>query len=685
MTSPSSPSQILLIDPSAGSRTETSERLQIAFPEATIVAAETDQPSAEPYDLVVTESGWPGARGAEVVRRLLARDPRRPVVVLTGHGDEMMAAEMMRAGAADYLPRTEAGLRRLPAAVRQAWEEAGRRREQAAGAQEAGPVPEASQRARELAIIHQVAMATASVLDLDELLHQTTRVIVSTLYPDVFGFVLWDEATDTFRAHPSYHGIPPAGYDIAVPLEESIAGKVVRTGRPQIVDDVAQAPDYFQIVAETRSEITVPVHVGGRVIGVINAESARLRAFSEDDLRFLTTLAGQVASAIERTQLYSDLQENAAQLAVEVAARTVELQEERDRMLAILEGAGEGILFTDCQGKIQYVNPAMERQTGYTRDECLGRDARLWYREEFGRKAYARMRKAVMAGERWSGEVACWRKDLSVFDAAVTVSPLYGEQGELTGYVTIQADISQVKEIERLKSKFVANVSHELRTPLTNIKTYVSLLERGQLEKRERYVEVIRWETERLERLIQDLLDLSQLDASEGRLALRPLNLSQMVDRLVRAFGARTKRKGISVRVSLPAGLPMVMADEERLQQVLQNLLANALAYTPSGGQVWIEGGWDSRQAGMPTVWLRMKDNGLGIAADEVPLLFDRFYRGSAAQSSNEPGTGLGLAICKEILARHGGRIEVEPTNGTGAAFRIWLVAARAEDGVNGR
>lgn len=668
-----SPVHILLVDPCEETRTHSVEQLQLAFPDATIVPVEVPSSSGERYDLVVTECCWAGVRGATVVRRLLAQDPFRPVIVLTARGDELLAAEMMRAGAADYLPRTEAGLQRLSEAIHCAWEEAQRPPEQPEAATQHA---QETQRARELAIIHQVAVATASVMDLDELLHQTTQVIVSTLYPDVFGFVLWDETTGTFRAHPSYYGIPAAGYDIPVPLENSVTGKVVRTGLPQLVDDVSQVSDYFKIVKETRSEIAVPVRAGGRVIGVINAESARPHAFSEDDLRFLTTLAGQVASAIERTQLYSDLQEDAAQLAMEVALRTMELQEERDRMLAILESAGEGILFTDCQGKIQYVNPAMERQTGYTRSECLGRDPRLWYREETGRKAYAAMHRAVLDGERWSGEVVCWRKDLSVFDAAVTVSPLYGEQGELTGVVTIQADISHLKEIERLKSKFVANVSHELRTPLTNIKTYVSLLERGQMERRQHYVEVIKWETKRLERLIQDLLDLSRLDAGEGRFSLRPLTLSQAVHKLVSVFSARAERKGIAIDIALPTLLPSVLADEERLQQVLHNLLANALAYTPAGGKVKIEAGWDGRHSETPTVWLRVEDNGPGIAPDEVGLLFDRFYRGQAAHTSNEPGTGLGLAICKEILTRHGGRIEVEPTDGSGAAFKVWLVAA---------
>ncbi|HSM58006.1 MAG TPA: GAF domain-containing protein [Candidatus Sulfomarinibacteraceae bacterium] len=530
---------------------------------------------------------------------------------------------------------------------------------------------ETRQRANELEIVYQVAVSTATVVDIDRLIGETTAFIAERIYPDVFGFILLDEETGSFVPHASYHGLPQEGFETSVPLDSSITGRVVRTGEPLVVPDVREHPLYFSIVEETRSEIAVPLHAAGRVIGAINVESRERNAFSHADLRFLTTLARQVASAYERAQLYEDLEQHAAQLADEVRRRTSELQAERDRMLAILESAGEGILFTDCDGTILYVNPALERQTGYTRNECQGKSLHLWKDRKTAPHVFDDMWQTVLDGERWHGEVVNRRKDGSRFDAAVTITPLYDQHGELTGSVGVQADISHLKEVDRLKSKFIANVSHELRTPLTNIRMYASLLERGEVNRWEHYLEVIQYETDRLTRLIQDLLDLSRLEAQPDSDQTRPVNVPELVREMMRAFGARAERKQIELVAELDHEVPPVLTDRSEFHQVLNNLVANALAYTPDGGHVCVM--VDTKEVdGRGMLRLRVADDGPGITESDLPRLFDRFYRGEAAQRSNEPGTGLGLAICKEIVANNRGRIEVDSAVGDGSTFTVW-------------
>ncbi|MFW6182451.1 MAG: GAF domain-containing protein [Chloroflexota bacterium] len=530
---------------------------------------------------------------------------------------------------------------------------------------------ETRQRANELEIVYQVAVATASVVDIDSLIAETTAFIAERIYLDVFGFILLDEETGRFVPHASYHGLPQEGFETSVPVDNSITGRVVRTGEPLVVPDVREHPLYFPIVQETRSEIAVPLHAAGRVIGAINVESRERNAFSHADLRFLTTLARQVASAFERAQLYKDLEQDAAQLANEVRKRTSELQAERDRMLAILESAGEGILFTDYDGVILYVNPALERQTGYTRDECLGQSLHLWKDKNNTPHVFDEMWQTVLDGERWHGEVVNRRKDGSRFDAAVTITPLYDQSGELTGSVGIQADISRLKEVDRLKSKFIANVSHELRTPLTNIRMYASLLERGEVDRWKHYLEVIQYETDRLTRLIQDLLDLSRLEARPDTDRTRPVDVREVVREMMSAFAARAERNQIELAVELDSDIPPILTDRSEFHQVLNNLVANALAYTPGGGTVCLMVDTE-RTDGQELLRLRVMDDGPGIAETELPRLFDRFYRGEAAHRSNEPGTGLGLAICKEIVVNNGGRIEVDSVVGVGSTFTVW-------------
>jgi PAS domain S-box-containing protein len=560
---------------------------------------------------------------------------------------------------------------------------------------------ETRQRAKELAILHQVALATAATVNVDDLIQQTTELIAATLYPDVFGFVLIDSTTGKLQPHPTYHGIPGHALKQNIPYESSVTGYVARTGQPLLLKDVTRDPLYYQVLPTTRSEVAVPLNVRERVRGVINVESPQLNAFSENDVRFLTTLAGQVSIALERATLYESLQEYTAHLAQEVNRRTAELRAERDRNLAVLDSAGEGVFFTDCHGVILYVNPAMTRLTGYTVVESLGQTPRLWHAVSHavthavthaashavshavthaGSETasavdpYRKMWVAIQRGVAWSGEMVNRRRDGSFYDAHLTMAPIHSTIGELTGFVGIQSDISHLKEVDRLKSKFVSNVSHELRTPLTNIKTYLTLLQRGKPERKEHYLAVLQHETDRLTALIQHLLDLSRLETEAAPLQLQPTDVYEVAVRLMDSFMAKAESKQIKLHLELSPGLPKAMAEPYRLEQVLTNLVGNALAYSDDGGKVVIRAGAEQNETDSH-LWLSVTDNGPGIPPEEMPRLFERFFRGQLAHERNIPGTGLGLAICKEIIERHQGSLEVESVPGEITVFRVRLLA----------
>ncbi len=530
---------------------------------------------------------------------------------------------------------------------------------------------EISRRVNELEILHQVAMETAVALDVDQLLQKTTETIAATLYPHVFGFVLVDDVSGELRTHTSYHGVDKILTLKATPMGASVVGRVVQTGLPLIIADVSQEKHYFAGNPETRSEIAVPLKVGTKIVGVVNVESPQLNTFNNRDAQFLSTLAGQVAGAIERARLYEALRGQAVQLTKQVTLRTAELQTERDRTLTILESAGEGIILTDLEAHILYINPAMERITGYSRAELVGLNPRILGSGQTSRLVYQELWKNLTQGQRWSGEVINRRKDGVLYDAALTVTPITNQFQEVTGYVSVQSDISRLKELDRLKTKFVSNVSHELRTPLTNIKTYITLLERGREEKRERYLQVLHQETDRLTRLIQDLLNISRLDSQPLPEQIEPLDPRQLIKDVFDTFTAKAEARQIHFRESLPAHLPSVRMERRHLEQLMTNLLGNAFAYTVKGGAIAIEAGHPDEGQGL--IWVRVSDNGSGIPPEDMPRLFDRFFRGQTAVDSGVSGTGLGLAICKEIVDRYKGKIEVESMPGAGSRFTIWL------------
>lgn len=228
----------------------------------------------------------------------------------------------------------------------------------------------------------------------------------------------------------------------------------------------------------------------------------------------------------------------------------------------------------------------------------------------------------------------------------------------------------QLKELDQLKSKFVSDVSHELRTPIANLKLYAELLERGKPDKHTHYIDVLRQQTQRLSQLVEDILDLSRLELAREHVAFGPADLNAVVDQIVMAQLARAETAGLTLTFISTENLPLVHGDVHQLSQVVTNLIVNALNYTTTG-YVRVATALEADR-----VRLSVEDSGLGIDADDLPHIFDRFYRGHLSRQRNIPGTGLGLAIVKEIVELHNGRIMVDSCVGQGTTFRVYLPLA---------
>ena len=364
------------------------------------------------------------------------------------------------------------------------------------------------------------------------------------------------------------------------------------------------------------------------------------------------------------------------------------LAAERDRLQAILTSVGDAVGVTDAQGRIEYVNQAWERQNGYSLAEVRGTTHALLKSGRQSEEFYADMWQTIMAGKVWRGELVNRRKDGSLYDAALTITPILGDDGAPINFVGVHHDISSLKELDRLKSQFVSDVSHELRTPLTNIRLYLDLLAQTEYDQRAaRYMETLSRESDRLRALIEDLLSLSRLESRAVAFAREAVDVNRMLMALAEDRERLLAKRGLGLELECEAHLPLVLGDEKLLSQVFTNLLTNAMNYTPEGGRITLRS--RSQSAGEHHwVVVEVNDTGLGIPPEEQPMIFRRFFRGRASGDGAIPGTGLGLAICKEIAEQHGGRITVTSDGipGQGSTFTVWLPAMKsvAHEGFGG-
>jgi signal transduction histidine kinase len=239
----------------------------------------------------------------------------------------------------------------------------------------------------------------------------------------------------------------------------------------------------------------------------------------------------------------------------------------------------------------------------------------------------------------------------------------------------LNAANERLQALDQMKDQFVSSVSHELRTPIANIQLYLNLLDMGKPEKRSVYVETLHRETARLNKMIEDLLDISHLDMGKTELRFAVVDVNRLVARLIAERQPVALARQLTLESALLPALKEVHADAALLTQAVSNLLSNAINFTPSGGRILCHTAARS-SADREWVTIAVQDNGPGIAADEQLHLGARFFRGRAARNYKVPGTGLGLAICKEIIERHGGRLTFESEVGQGASFTLWLQPA---------
>lgn len=352
-------------------------------------------------------------------------------------------------------------------------------------------------------------------------------------------------------------------------------------------------------------------------------------------------------------------------MALRIEGELKSVAAEKNRLDTILRGMGEGVMVTDASGVITLVNPAF-RTLFDLREEVEGKPLINISRHPSLHDAF---KSAVETKSEKVEEIT-----LPLFEGKTVLThwvPLL-EGERLQGVVAVFHDISDLKRLEKVRRDFVANVSHELRTPVTVIKGYAETLLSGALttdpERAVGFLEKIDRHAERLGSLVSDLLVLSELEAGEKPPQPAPVAIEGAVGHSCALLEEKARNKKISIDRHGIEGAPPVLADRGKLEQVMVNLLDNAIKYTPENGSITISA---KEEGGMVTILVA--DTGIGIPARDLPRIFERFYRVDTARSREQGGTGLGLAIVKHIIQLHGGSIAVESTPGRGSTFSVSL------------
>jgi signal transduction histidine kinase/DNA-binding NarL/FixJ family response regulator len=595
-------------------------------------------------ELVLVDLELPDSTGLETFVRLRQATPGVPMVVLSASDDVELAIRALRQGAQDYLVKGEMDGASTVRAITYAIE---RQRVYQASAR----------RADQLEALRAAGLEMATRLEPRALMRLIAERGADLVGADAGGFYLRREKEDMLEWAVAV-GEHVAALGSKLTKGEGLAGAAWEAAKPIVAEDYAawDGRAYSCSKCALGSMLAVPVQWGDTVIGVLvlgHREAGHLPGSSTE---LLELFAAQAAVALENARLYGELRLKAEQLEATADRRGAELRSQAAQAEAILMSSADGIVVADSSGKILAANPVAEEWLGQA---LSPREARR-LRELIGDLA-------VEAERRPQASLAIKGLDLELRAAPVPDQ----EEGGAAAVVNIH-DVTHLNALNRMRARFVSDVSHELRTPVTAIKLYAELM-RTQPERWQEFLKTLAEEADRQGRLVGSILEISRMDA--GRLEMKPQStgLEEIAEATIASHRALAEAHGVALEHKrCKQGAPIVPIDPEAISRAVNNLVENGIWYTPRGGKVVLSCGVEVLD-GRQWATLRVEDSGVGIPEDELPRVFDRFFRGEKSREMQVPGSGLGLAIVKEIVELHGGSVTAESRLDEGSTFTIWL------------
>jgi PAS domain S-box-containing protein len=504
-------------------------------------------------------------------------------------------------------------------------------------------------RVRQRDYLLEIAQALTQELDLDKLLERILNISIEMLAGQA-GLIALRSQTGGWRVRVS-NGLPPAFLRYVEPLLTQIPTDQESPENyelPEINRRLASLT--FTASMGLLTGVALPLVARNKVVGVIFIFRGYPGGFSPNDRSLLKSFATQAAIAVQNAQLYS------------------QINEEKQRLDALLDSAADGILIFTSDHRVDRCNLAFARLSGSTSEEILSRRHEQiiqWANPPQG----LTLEQAEAGGWPLTPHAQLYvegdlkrNNDQSPLPVGITYAPLLSKEGTLQNIIVTVRDISRFRQADELKSTFISIVSHELKTPVALIKGYVSTLRREDANWDRSIVAdslaVIEEEADRLTQMIENLLDASRLQAGGFPIKRSDVNLPDLARRITTRFQTQTSQH--ILQIDFPAGFPVVLADETRLEQVLSNLVSNAIKYSPNG-EIRVSG-----QVRPDNIVVCVSDQGPGIAPEDIPHVFDRFYR-APDMARHTKGAGLGLYLSRAIIEAHGGRMWVDPETGKGA------------------
>jgi PAS domain S-box-containing protein len=506
-------------------------------------------------------------------------------------------------------------------------------------------------RVRQRDYLLEISRALTSRLDLNEVLRLILQLATEILSGQASLVALVD-LDGRFRIRTTY-GIQQPLLDKLYPVLEEIedpreAESALRRNLVAVAQQVGLG--FWQVV-------WIPLQIGEEFLGGLYVYRVRGGEFSSNDRRVLQSFADQAAIAVNNARLYQ------------------QLNQEKKRLDAIVNFGADGVAIMDGHHRISTFNEAMTHLTGIPAPTAIGKR----FEEVLtlvNIRAGQSLEDAESHGWPLSGSATLFvegdvrKPDGRMVPVELNFAPLFDGQGRLVNIIASAHDLTRFRVADEMKNTFISAVSHELKTPVALIKGYASTLRRSDAKWDEATTRdslaVIEDESDRLSELIENLLDASRAQAGNFKLSRAELDIDALVRKVIDKFSPQ--HASHTLHADVPVDLPLVYADEARITQVFNNLISNAIKYSPAGSHVWV-----TAEVTDENVVISVRDEGLGIAPEDQTRLFERFYRTESAIRKSIPGTGLGLYLSRSIMQAHNGKIWVESDGKHGSTFKFSL------------
>lgn len=545
-----------------------------------------------------------------------------------------------------------------------------------------------------LSILNEIANEVSSTLDLDQLLHNSLEALARLTNAQHGSVMLLEQDTGHLVTRAVLGDQIDVGFT-RFPSGRGIAGWVAQHKRPALVPDVRLDERWVSLPSGQASRrrkgalIAVPLIAQHQMMGVITLSHPEPGIFNEDHLRLLIAAAGEIAVGVHNAHLYNDIVSE-----MERGADLVRrLRHESGQNLAILQSLADGVLVCDLEGNVLSVNPAAENILQRNTEDLLLANMHSLLEQLAAKRIRELPLTELLQRPLDSNDQA--RVFQAIFPigprtVSITLSPVLMENNELIGALALLHDISREVEADRLKTEFIGTMSHELRTPMTSIKGFTQLLALGSLgpvnETQRESLNTISFNAERMISIINDVLDITKIETSSVELDLRSLHLADTISSVVTELQSAIQSRGHTLGITVPPDLPLVIADSRRLQQILLNVLQNAIKYTPREGKINISAHAqpyetmpgnlrDRLVSGRNYVQIDISDTGVGIAPEDQTRIFERFYRTNNPLRVEAGGTGLGLSLVRPLVDLLGGHIWFTSELNKGSTFSFVLPA----------